>query len=118
MVNGKFFINNQPASVLFYSGADKSFVSLSFEPLLRVSRTKLGKPLTVEVASSEPIVLNFVLRNCQLNLNNHLFPIDLTPMQLGSFDIIVGMDWLAKHRAEVVCFEKIVRVPLSSGEIL
>ncbi|KAF5808044.1 putative nucleotidyltransferase, Ribonuclease H [Helianthus annuus] len=39
-------------------------------------------------------------------------------MQLGSFSIIVGMDWLAKHRTEVVCFEKIVRVPLSSGMIL
>ncbi|KAF5796484.1 putative nucleotidyltransferase, Ribonuclease H [Helianthus annuus] len=118
VVNSTFFVNNQHASVLFDSGGDKSFVSLSFEPLLRMSRTKLGKPLTVEVASGEPIVLDFVIRNCQLNLNNHLFPIDLTPMQLGSFDIIVGMDWLAKHRTEVVCFEKIVRVPLSSGEIL
>ncbi|KAJ0535516.1 putative nucleotidyltransferase, Ribonuclease H [Helianthus annuus] len=118
VVNGTFFINNQPASVLFDSGADKSFVSLSFEPMLRVSRTKLGKPLTVEVASGEPIVLNSVLRNCQLNLNDHIFPIDLTPMQLGSFDVIVGMDWLSKHRAEIVCSEKIVRVPLSTGEIL
>ena len=51
VVNGTFFINNQPASVLFDSGADKSFVSLSFETMLRVSRTKLSKPLTVEVAS-------------------------------------------------------------------
>ncbi|KAJ0916075.1 putative nucleotidyltransferase, Ribonuclease H [Helianthus annuus] len=118
VVNGTFFVNNQPASVLFDSGVDKSFVLLSFEPLLRVSRTKLGKPLTVEVASGNPVVLDSVLRNCQLNLNDHLFPIDLTPMQLGSFDIIVGMDWLAKHHAEVVCFEKIVRVPLSSGETL
>ncbi|KAJ0844233.1 putative nucleotidyltransferase, Ribonuclease H [Helianthus annuus] len=39
-------------------------------------------------------------------------------MQLGSFDVIVGMDWLAKYRAEIVCFEKIIRMPLSSGEIL
>ncbi|KAJ0955694.1 putative nucleotidyltransferase, Ribonuclease H [Helianthus annuus] len=118
VVNGMFFINNQPASVLFDSGADKSFVSLSFETMLRVSRKKLGKPLTVEVASGEPIVLNSVLRNCQLNLNDHIFPIDLTPMQLGSFDVIVGMDWLSKHRAEIVCSEKIIRVPLSTGEIL
>ncbi|KAJ0813928.1 putative transcription factor interactor and regulator CCHC(Zn) family [Helianthus annuus] len=118
VVNGTFFINNQPASVLFDSGADKSFVSLSFETMLRVSRIKLGKPLTVEVASGEPIVLNSVLRNCQLNLNEHIFPIDLTPMQLGSFDVIVGMDWLSKHHAEIVCSEKIVRVPLSTGEIL
>ncbi|KAF5756306.1 putative nucleotidyltransferase, Ribonuclease H [Helianthus annuus] len=118
VVSGTFFVNNQPASVLFDSGSDKSFVSLSFEPLLRVSRTKLGKPLTVEVASGYPVVLDSVLRNCQLNLNDHLFPIDLMPLQLGSFDIIVGMDWLAKHHAEVVRFEKIVRVPLSSCKIL
>ncbi|KAJ0449167.1 putative nucleotidyltransferase, Ribonuclease H [Helianthus annuus] len=118
VVNGTFFINNQPTSVLFDSGADKSFVSLSFETMLRVSRTKLGKPLTVEVASGEPIVLNSVLRNYQLNLNDHIFPIDLTPVQLGSFDVIVGMDWLSKHRAEIVCSEKIVRMPLSTGEIL
>ena len=57
-------------------------------------------------------MLDSVIRDCQLNLDNHLFPIDLTPMQLGSFDIIVGMDWLTKHHAEVVCFDKIVRIPL------
>ncbi|KAJ0855655.1 putative nucleotidyltransferase, Ribonuclease H [Helianthus annuus] len=118
VVNGTFLVNNHPASVLFDSGADKSFVSLAFEPLLSMTRTRLGKPLTVEVASGEPVILDSVLRNCQLNLNNHLFPIDLTPMQLGSFDIIVGMDWLSKYHAEVVCFEKLVRVPLSTGEIL
>uniref|UniRef100_A0A251RRD4 RNA-directed DNA polymerase n=1 Tax=Helianthus annuus TaxID=4232 RepID=A0A251RRD4_HELAN len=100
------------------SGQGLRFDSRRTTPLLRVSRTKLGKPLTVEVASGNPVVLDSVLRNCQLNLNDHLFPIDLTPMQLGSFDIIVGMDWLAKHHAEVVCFEKIVRVPLSSGKTL
>ena len=39
-------------------------------------------------------------------------------MQLGSFDIIVGMDWLQKFHAEVVCFEKFIRLPLPSGETL
>ena len=72
VVNGTFLVNNHPASVLFDSGADKSFVSLAFEPLLAMTRIKLGKPFTVEVASGEPVVLDSVLRNCQLNLNNHL----------------------------------------------
>ncbi|GJS05410.1 putative reverse transcriptase domain-containing protein [Tanacetum coccineum] len=36
----------------------------------------------------------------------------------GSFDVIVGMDWLSYHRAVIVCYEKIVRIPLSNGEIL
>ncbi|MCG5051310.1 aspartyl protease family protein, partial [Pectobacterium brasiliense] len=118
VVNGTFFVNNQPASVLFDSGADRSFVSLSFEPLLAIPRTKLRIPLSVEVATGKPLLLDSVIRDCQLNLDNHLFPIDLTPMQLGSFDIIMGMDWLSKHHAEVVCFDKIVRIPLPSGDIL
>ncbi|GJU69000.1 putative reverse transcriptase domain-containing protein [Tanacetum coccineum] len=36
----------------------------------------------------------------------------------GSFDVIVGMDWLSKHKAEIVCHKKVVRIPLESGETL
>ncbi|GJW07519.1 ribonuclease H-like domain-containing protein [Tanacetum coccineum] len=36
----------------------------------------------------------------------------------GSFDVIVGMDWLSEHKAEIVCHEKVVRISLESGEIL
>ncbi|KAI3821769.1 hypothetical protein L1987_09341 [Smallanthus sonchifolius] len=39
-------------------------------------------------------------------------------MQLGSFDIIHGMDWLSKHHAEVICDEKCIRIPLPSGDTL
>ncbi|XP_076926259.1 uncharacterized protein LOC143589362 [Bidens hawaiensis] len=53
-----------------------------------------------------------------MNLNSHTFSIDLIPMQLGSFDIIVGMDWLSSHRAEIVCFEKIIRIPIADGQTL
>ncbi|GJV05603.1 putative reverse transcriptase domain-containing protein, partial [Tanacetum coccineum] len=41
----------------------------------------------------------------------HPFNIDLMPVELGSFDIIIGMDWLANHHAVIVCDEKIVRIP-------
>ena len=40
---------------------------------------------------------------------------NLIPIVLGSFDIVVGMDWLSKYQAEILCKEKIVRIPLSSG---
>nr|GEY43790.1 putative reverse transcriptase domain, ribonuclease H-like domain, aspartic peptidase domain protein [Tanacetum cinerariifolium] len=62
--------------------------------------------------------INIVLRGCTLALFNHVFKIDLLPTRLGSFDVIIGMDWLSYHRAVIVCFEKIVRIPLSNGEIL
>ncbi|GJX35493.1 putative reverse transcriptase domain-containing protein [Tanacetum coccineum] len=36
---------------------------------------------------------------------------DLMPVEIGSLDIIIGMDWLAKYQAVIVCVEKIVRIP-------
>ncbi|GKB39424.1 putative reverse transcriptase domain-containing protein [Tanacetum coccineum] len=42
---------------------------------------------------------------------NHPFNIDLMPVPLGSFDVIIGMDWLTKYHGVIICDEKIVRVP-------
>ncbi|KAJ0621132.1 putative nucleotidyltransferase, Ribonuclease H [Helianthus annuus] len=39
-------------------------------------------------------------------------------MQLGSFDVIIGMDFLRKNHAEVVCFEKMIRFSLANGDLL
>ncbi|GKE68971.1 hypothetical protein Tco_1527043, partial [Tanacetum coccineum] len=46
-----------------------------------------------------------------------LFTIDLIPFGHESFDVIVRMDWLSKHKAEIVCHEKVVRIPLAKGEL-
>ena len=89
VVNGTFLINGLYASMLFDTGADKSFVSLEFEPLLATPRTKLDEPFTVEVANGKTVHLNSFIPNCTLNLNEYNFSIDLIPMRLGSFDIIV-----------------------------
>ncbi|GKD78111.1 putative reverse transcriptase domain-containing protein [Tanacetum coccineum] len=42
---------------------------------------------------------------------NHPFHIDLMPVELGSFNVIIGMDWLSKYHAAIVCDEKIIRIP-------
>ncbi|GJY72285.1 putative reverse transcriptase domain-containing protein [Tanacetum coccineum] len=52
-----------------------------------------------------------VLRGCTLGLLGHPFNIDLMPIELGSFDVIIGMDWLAKYHALIVCDEKVIRIP-------
>ena len=118
MINGMFLINGIYASVLFDTSADKCFVSVEFEKLLMCKRSKLPKSFTVEVANGKSITVDSVLRDCKLDLNDHSFPIDLIPMQLGSIDVIVDMDWLQKFRAEIVCFEKFIRLPLPSGDLL
>nr|GFB84492.1 hypothetical protein [Tanacetum cinerariifolium] len=64
-----------------------------------------------ELADGRLIGLNFILSCCTLNFLNHPFNIDLIPVELGSFDAIIGMDWLAKYHAVIVCAKKIVRIP-------
>ncbi|GJV86397.1 putative reverse transcriptase domain-containing protein [Tanacetum coccineum] len=71
----------------------------------------------VELADGRIVGLNTIIRGCTLNFLNHPFNIDLMPVELGSFDVIIGMDWLAKYHAVIVCAEKIVRIPFGD-EIL
>ncbi|KAI3712410.1 hypothetical protein L1987_70966 [Smallanthus sonchifolius] len=118
VVNGTFFVNSQYASILFDISADKSFVSLNFEPLLAKTLSQLEKTFTIEVANGDSLTIDSVIHDCSLELNDHTFPINLVPMPLGTFDIIIGMYWLSNHHAEVICFEKCFRIPLPSGETL
>ncbi|KAD3640048.1 hypothetical protein E3N88_29271 [Mikania micrantha] len=74
--------------------------------------------VVTEVANGKQITVSTVYRNCPLTLNDYTFTIDLIPMELGSFDIIVGMDWLSSHRVEVICSEKLLRTPLPSDRVL
>ncbi|KAI3784208.1 hypothetical protein L1987_43303 [Smallanthus sonchifolius] len=53
-----------------------------------------------------------------IGLVSHKLDIDLMPVTLGSFDLIAGIDWLSKNQAEIICRDKIVRLPLPSGENL
>nr|GFA30057.1 putative reverse transcriptase domain-containing protein [Tanacetum cinerariifolium] len=47
-----------------------------------------------------------------------IFDIDLIPFGHESFDVIVGMDWLSRHKAEIVCHKKVVRISLPNSEML
>ncbi|GKA85376.1 reverse transcriptase domain-containing protein [Tanacetum coccineum] len=118
VVNGTFLINNVYASVLFDTCADRSFVSYAFSKYIDVTPTTLDTNHDVELADGKSLTTNTILRGCTLNLQNHLFEIDLLPIELGSFDVIVGMDWMAEHRAEVVCYEKYIRVPYRNDMLI
>ncbi|GKB93368.1 putative reverse transcriptase domain-containing protein [Tanacetum coccineum] len=76
-----------------------------------VTPTTLDAIYYVELADGKSLTTNTILRGCTLKLQNHSFNIDLLPIELGSFDVIIGMDWMSKHHAEVVCHEKYIRIP-------
>ncbi|GKD62928.1 putative reverse transcriptase domain-containing protein, partial [Tanacetum coccineum] len=118
IVTSTFSLNNHYATVLFDSGADFSFVSTYFAPLLNVKPSFVNHGYVIEIADGKKLEIDRIIRDCKLELGNSLFTIDLIPLGHGSFDVIEGMDWLSKHKAEIVCHEKVVRIPLESGEIL
>ncbi|GKB96317.1 putative reverse transcriptase domain-containing protein, partial [Tanacetum coccineum] len=88
VVTGMFLLNNHYASILFDIGADRSFVSTAFSSLIDIIQTTLDHGYDVELAD-----------------------------EMGSFDVIIGMDWLAKYHAMIICNEKLIRVPFGD-EIL
>ncbi|GKD47756.1 putative reverse transcriptase domain-containing protein, partial [Tanacetum coccineum] len=115
-VTGTFLLNDHHAYMLFDSGADRSFVSNTFSALLDIIPYALDVSYAVELADGRTSETNIVLRGCTLGLLGHPFNIDLMPIDLGSFDVIISMDWLAKNHAVIVCDEKIVTVKENKDE--
>ncbi|GJS38544.1 putative reverse transcriptase domain-containing protein [Tanacetum coccineum] len=92
-VTGTFLLNNHHAYMLFDSGAERSLLSNTFSMQLDIIPSALD------------------IRGYTLGLLGHPFNIDLMPIELGSFNVIIGMDWLAKNHAVIVYDKKIVRIP-------
>ncbi|KAK1429688.1 hypothetical protein QVD17_11903 [Tagetes erecta] len=79
---------------------------------------RLIESFIVEIANGKFVEIDSVIPDCTLHLCEHEFLVDPIPMQLGSFDVIIGMDWLSKCHAEVVCLKKYIRIPLPSSDVL
>nr|GEX03927.1 reverse transcriptase domain-containing protein [Tanacetum cinerariifolium] len=118
VVTGTFLLNNRYATMLFDSGADKSFVDIKFSHIIDIKPAKLNSSYEVELADGKVVSTNSVLRGCTLNLLDHLFDIDLMPIELGTFDVIVGMDWLVERDALIVCGKKEVHVPYKNKTLV
>ncbi|GJY15733.1 putative reverse transcriptase domain-containing protein [Tanacetum coccineum] len=77
-----------------------------------------GSNVVTELADRRIVSTNIVLKGCTLNLVNHIIEIDLMPIELGTFDVIIGMYWLVKHDAVIVCGEKVVRIPYGNKTLI
>nr|GEV16437.1 putative reverse transcriptase domain-containing protein [Tanacetum cinerariifolium] len=118
VITGTFLLNNRYATTLFDSGADKSFMSTKFSTLIDIEPVKLDTFCDVELADGKVVSTNNVLIWCTLNLLNHSFPIDLMVIEQGSFDIIIGMDWLSRYDAVILCGKRKVRIPLEGKTLV
>ncbi|GKD58916.1 putative reverse transcriptase domain-containing protein, partial [Tanacetum coccineum] len=110
VVTGTFLLNDRYASILFDTGADRSFISTTFSSLIDITPTTLDHYYDVELADGKIIRINTIIRGCTLNFLDHPLNINLMPVELGSFDVIIVMDWLLKYHALIDCAEKIIRI--------
>ncbi|GJV40670.1 putative reverse transcriptase domain-containing protein [Tanacetum coccineum] len=110
-MTGTFTLNNHYATTLFDSGADYSFVSITFIPLLGLEHRDLGFKYEIEIASRQMVEIDKVIKGCKLEIEGHVFDIDLIPFRHGRFDVIIG-------KAKIVYHEKVVRIPLPDRKVL
>nr|GEV32174.1 hypothetical protein [Tanacetum cinerariifolium] len=111
VVTSTFLLNNRDAFVLFDSGSDRSFVDTRFSSMLDIDPVKVRVIYEVELVYRRVVSTNTILKGCTLNLVNHVFKIDLMLIELGTFNVIIGIDWLVKHDAVIVCGERVVCIP-------
>ncbi|GJT64583.1 putative reverse transcriptase domain-containing protein [Tanacetum coccineum] len=118
IVTGMFLLNQHLARVLFDSGADKSFISTSLAYMLNISPITINTFYDIEMADGNLVSTNTIIQDCTLTLLNQPFEIDLMPIKLGSFDVVIGMGWLSKYHARIICDEKVVHIPIDSETLI
>ncbi|KAJ9557756.1 hypothetical protein OSB04_012370 [Centaurea solstitialis] len=118
VVTGIFLVNSQPARILFDSGATNSFMSHNYVRYMKSVPFMLPIPFTVDTANGVTLVADRVFRDCSLVLDNHDFFVDLIPIDIRGFDVVIGMDWLIKNRAVIICYERMVQIPVRNRDYL
>ncbi|GJX30832.1 putative reverse transcriptase domain-containing protein [Tanacetum coccineum] len=108
--------SNQARRRAFMLGAEEACQDPNI--MTGIEPNDLGFSYEIEIASGQLVEIDKVIKGCKLEIEGHVFDINLIPFGSGSFDMIIGMDWLSNHKAEIICHEKVVRIPLPDGKVL
>ncbi|GKB65853.1 reverse transcriptase domain-containing protein, partial [Tanacetum coccineum] len=103
--------------VQYLQQADKSFLSISLASMINIPPITIDTFYDIEIADGNLVSTNTIIKGATLTLLNQPFEIDLMPIKLGSFDVVIDMDWLSKYHARIICDEKVVHIPID-GETL
>nr|GEY09826.1 hydroxycinnamoyl-CoA quinate/shikimate transferase [Tanacetum cinerariifolium] len=101
VVTGTFLLNNRYTSILFDTGADRSFVSTTFSSLIDITPTTLHHYYDVDLVNGKIIGIKTIIRGCILNFLDYPFNINLMPIELGSFDVIDGYHQLRVRKGDI-----------------
>eukprot|EP00253_Pinus_taeda_P009074 PITA_09074 len=115
-VESASMINNIPLAVLIDLGAIDSFISPS--TILRCGLTAHEKSnfRMVEMASGSQQSVGSMVKYCSVNIGGCDTKMNLYSTTLGTYDLIVGMDWLESHKAILDCYNKTILIRNDQGE--
>ncbi|GJV01516.1 putative reverse transcriptase domain-containing protein [Tanacetum coccineum] len=88
--------------------ADKSFISTSLTSMLNIPPITIDTFYDIKIADGNLVSTNTVIQGCTLTLLNQSFKIDLMSIKLGNFNVVIGIDWLSKYHAKILCDEKVI----------
>jgi predicted aspartyl protease len=94
-VEGK--IINHPVSILIDSGSIHCYIDPKIVDRLNLEKSKLGKSSLVQLATGTKRRIHEVVKICSISFNGVNTSVDINIIPLGSYDILIGMDWLDKH---------------------
>ncbi|GKB87863.1 putative reverse transcriptase domain-containing protein [Tanacetum coccineum] len=106
---------NQARGMAFMLGAEEALQDPNI--VTGIKPSELGFRYEIKIANRQLVEIDKVIKSCKLEIKGHVFDIDLIPFGHGSFDVIIGMNWLSNHKAEIICHEKVVRIPLLDGKV-
>jgi hypothetical protein len=103
-VEGK--INDQPIAILIDSGASHSYIDPNIVEIFHLQRRKHGKSWLVQLATRAKRRINELVKDCPMDMNGLSTKEYLNIIPLGSYDFLIGMDWLDKHHVVLDCYNK------------
>ncbi|GJW24878.1 reverse transcriptase domain-containing protein [Tanacetum coccineum] len=113
VVTGTFLLNQHLTKVLFDSGADRSFISITLASMLNIPSITIDTFYDIEMADGNLVSTNTVIKGCTLTLLDQPFKIDLMPIKLGRFDVVIGYDGCPSNTLLILYDEKVIHIPIT-----
>ncbi|GMJ08284.1 hypothetical protein HRI_004497600 [Hibiscus trionum] len=113
VIAGTFTLQSLSLLSLIDSGSTHSYILREHAELLGLPVESLDVGVRVTSSFGETVVTRKLFRRCPLVVQDHVFHVDLMELPFYGFDVILGMDWLAEHRAVVDCENKRVSLKLA-----
>jgi hypothetical protein len=110
-----FFINDTSAVVLFDSGASHCFISVAYIGKHNLPIALLMCQMTVSSLGGDMPARQLCLK-VNLKIRGVNFIVNLVVLESKGIDIILGMDWLSKHKALIDCAKKSIKLTTPDGK--